>query len=192
MRFISAQFLFCLEKNWRSKLQVLQCAMPCQAPCEEGVMEVMTCECVTHWTWSNSWQVAAALLTILWPHTYTIIATSSRGLNSHSLAKVLLPKSQWPSRMIWAFPFVYQEFWYLKTFKSGQGSMIFRDFAAKKGFIPGSDGFWIGETISSSGANQIGDGARRKGKRTGCSLHFLVPPPFLFSQSIPFITSLTV
>ena len=85
MRFISELFWhsFYLETNRRSKLQVLQVAMPCQAPCEEGVMEVMTCECVTHWTWSNSWQVASALLTILWPHTYTIIATSFRGLNSH-------------------------------------------------------------------------------------------------------------
>ena len=108
------------------------------------------------------------------------------------LAKVLLPKSQWPSRMIWAFPFVYQEFWYLKTFKSGQGSMISRDFAAKNGFNPGSDGFWIGETINSSRVNQIGDGPRREGKQTGCGVHFLVPPPFLFSQSIPFMTSLTV
>ena len=70
--------------------------------------------------------------------------------------------------------------------------MISRDFAAKNGFNPGSDGFWIGETINSSGANQIGDGARRGGKQTGCGVHFLVPPPFLFSQSIPFMTSLTV
>ena len=111
------------------------------------------------------------------------------------LAKVLLPKSQWPSRMIWAFPFVYQEFWYLKTFKSGQGSMISRDFAAKNGFNPGSDGFWIGETISSSGANQIGDGARREGKQTSCSpvacISWYLHPScslsqFLSSRLLPF------
>ena len=168
--------------------------MPRQAWCKGSVMVVMTCECVAHWIWSNSWQVARALLTILWPHTYTIIATSWRGTSTlASWPRNLLPKSHWLSKMIWAFSLVvYPEFWYVKTFKSGQGSLIFRHFAAKFGLNPGSDGFWIGETINSSRVNQIGDRPRREGKQNGCGVHFLVPPPFLFSQSIPFMTSLTV
>ena len=131
----------------------------------------MTCECVTHWIWylmpGSSSSPDHPVTTHLQNICHIITGTSTTA----SWPRVLLPKSQ--PRWFELFHLLYQEFWLLKTFKSGQGSLIFRHFAAKFGFNPGSDGFWIGETINFVEANLIGDVRKQEAVlcMSWCQLH---------------------